>query len=80
MNRETTINETIQWAGAVVLVLGHVLNAIGPSMYPYNIVAFLIGAILFMTWSIRMRNAPQLVVNVISLVIGSAGLVKALAL
>ena len=76
MQTEKT-NNIIQWVGAVTIVIGHILNAIGPAMYPYNIIVFAIGAILFLVWSMRVINYPQAFVNVISLLIGFAGLVNA---
>jgi hypothetical protein len=71
-------NEIIQWAGAVAIVTGHVLNAIGPAMYPYNIAVFALGTVLFMSWALRVKNSPQLMVNLVSLLIGLVGLYKAL--
>ena len=71
-------NEIIQWAGAVAIVAGHVLNAIGPSVYPYNIAVFALGTVLFMSWAIRVKNSPQLMVNLVSLLIGLVSLYKAL--
>lgn len=71
------INEVLQWAGAVFIIAGHSLNAVGPSAYPYNILAFFLGTILFMVWSIRVANKPQLMVNIVALCIGISGLVKA---
>jgi hypothetical protein len=71
-------NEIIQWAGAVAIVAGHVLNALGPEAYPYNIVVFALGTILFLAWAVRVKNRPQFMVNVISLAIGLVGLFKAL--
>jgi len=70
-------NEIIQWAGAVAIVAGHVLNAVGPAAYPYNIIVFALGTILFLAWAVRVKNRPQLMVNVISLAIGLVGLFKA---
>jgi hypothetical protein len=70
-------NELIQWVGAVAIIAGHSLNAMGPAVYPYNIIAFFVGTIFFMTWSIRVSNKPQLLVNVISLSIGLFGIYKA---
>jgi hypothetical protein len=46
-------------------------------VYPYNILAFFLGTILFMAWSIRVANRPQLLVNIVALAIGLTGLVKA---
>ena len=70
-------DEVLQWAGAVAIVAGHVLNAIGPSVYPYNIVTFAVGTVLFLIWAVRVRNRPQAMVNVVSLLIGIVGLFKA---
>ena len=71
------INEILQWTGAVFIITGHSLNAVGPAAYPYNILAFFLGTILFMAWSIRVANKPQLLVNIVALAIGLTGLAKA---
>ena len=71
------INDILQWTGAVFIIAGHSLNAVGPAVYPYNILAFFVGTILFMAWSIRVANRPQLLVNIVALAIGLTGLVKA---
>ena len=72
-----TKNDMLQWTGAVAIIAGHVLNSIGPSMYPYNIVVFAVGTVLFLTWAIRLRNKPQAVVNLVALAIGLVGLYNA---
>ena len=71
------INEILQWTGAVFIIAGHSLNAVGPAAYPYNILAFFLVTILFMAWSIRVANKPQLLVNIVALAIGLTGLAKA---
>jgi hypothetical protein len=75
-NKQT--DNILQWTGAVAIVLGHGFNAMGPSMYPWNILVFAIGTLLFLTWAVRARNQPQMMVNVVSLTIGLVGLYKAL--
>ena len=77
MGMKTKINEILQWSGAVFIIAGHSLNAVGPAAYPYNILAFFLGTILFMAWSIRVANKPQLLVNIVALAIGLTGLAKA---
>jgi len=72
-----TTNDMLQWAGAVAIIAMHILNAMGPEAYPYNIIAAFVGTVLFLTWTVRVRNAPQFTVNVIALVIGFVGLYKA---
>ena len=71
------IDNTLQWTGASAIIAGHVLNAIGPSMYPYNIAVFAVGTIAFLGWAVRVRNVPQTVVNLVALAIGLVGLFKA---
>jgi len=71
------LNDILQWAGAVFIIAGHVCNAIGPSVYPYNIVAFTLGTIAFMAWTIRVKNRPQLIVNIVAIVTCLIGLVSA---
>ena len=73
------INNVLQWAGAVAIILMHVLNAVGPSAYPWNIVAAFLGTVLFLAWTVRVRNAPQFTVNVVALAIGFVGLYNAFA-
>ena len=75
--KKTDINEVLQWAGAVFIIAGHSLNAMGPEVYPYNILAFFLGTILFFAWTIRVANKPQMMVNIVALGIGIMGLVKA---
>jgi hypothetical protein len=70
-------NDVLQWIGAPLIIAGHSLNAIGPSVYPWNIVTFFFGTTMFFTWSIRTKNRPQMLVNAISLTIGSIGIFNA---
>ena len=73
----TQIDDTLQWTGAVAIIAGHVLNAVGPAAYPYNIAVFAVGTVAFLAWALRVANKPQAVVNVVALAIGLVGLYKA---
>ena len=75
--KKTDINEVLQWAGALFIVAGHSLNAVGPAAYPYNILTFFIGTVLFLIWTVRVGNKPQMFVNLVSAGIGVMGLAKA---
>ena len=75
---QTQTDNILQWTGAVAIVLGHAFNAMGPAMYPWNIIVFAIGTVMFMLWALRVGNRPQLMVNVVSLAIGLVGLYKAI--
>ena len=71
------LNDTLQWTGAVAIIAMHILNAMGPEAYPYNIIAAFVGTVAFLAWTVRVRNLPQFTVNVIALAIGFVGLWKA---
>jgi uncharacterized membrane protein YjjB (DUF3815 family) len=71
------LNSILQWSGAVAIIVMHILNAMGPSAYPWNIVAAFLGTVLFLAWTVRVRNAPQFTVNVVALAIGFVGLYNA---
>ena len=75
--KKLNVNDTLQWSGAVAIIAMHILNAMGPEAYPWNIVAAFIGTVLFLAWTVRVRNAPQFTVNVVALAIGFVGLFKA---
>jgi len=72
------LDEVLQWTGAVLIIAGHSLNAIGPTMHPYNIVVFALGTVAFLTWAIRAGNRPQMAVNLVSIAIGLVGLISAI--
>ena len=71
------IDDTLQWTGAAAIIAGHVLNAVGPAAYPYNIAVFAVGTVAFLAWALRVHNVPQAVVNVVALAIGLVGLYNA---
>ena len=73
----TKTNDILQWTGAVAIIAMHVLNAMGPEAYPYNIVAAAIGTVAFLAWTVRVKNVPQFTVNVVALAIGFVGLYRA---
>ena len=72
-------NDVIQWTGAIAIIAGHSLNAVGPAAYPFNIYAFAVGTLAFLTWSIRVKNTPQLAVNLVALALGIMGIYRAIS-
>jgi len=70
-------DDILQWTGAAAIIAMHVLNAMGPEAYPWNIVAAFIGTVAFLAWTVRVRNLPQFTVNLVALAIGFVGLYKA---
>ena len=70
-------NDILQWTGAVFVIGGHTLNAIGPAVYPYNLVVFAVGTSCFLIWARRVKNHPQMLVNAVSITIGLMGIIHA---
>jgi hypothetical protein len=72
-------NEVLQWTGAFFITVGHVLNTLGSAYHKdvWNIAAFAIGTTLFLTWTIRVANKPQMAVNVAALATMAVGLYRA---
>jgi len=73
-------DEVLQWTGAFFITAGHVLNTMGSAYHrdTWNIAAFAVGTVLFLTWTIRVENKPQMAVNVAALATMAVGLYKAL--
>lgn len=71
-------DEVLQWSGAFFITAGHVLNTMGSAYHKdfWNIAAFAVGTVLFLTWTIRVANKPQMAVNVAALATMSVGLFK----
>ena len=75
--KKANLNEILQWAGAVFIIAGHSLNAVGPAAYPYNILAFFAGTVFFLIWTLRVANKPQMLVNLVAMGISTMGLIRA---
>lgn len=74
------IDNLIQWIGAFAIIVGHVLNAAGAKYHNdvWNILAFAVGTVAFLIWSVRVANKPQMLVNVVAMTTCTAGLLRAL--
>ena len=71
------LNNILQWGGTVCLLTMYVLMSFFPTLHPWNIVAGVLGGVLYLTWTLRVANKPQMIVNAVAIAIGLAGLYKA---
>jgi hypothetical protein len=55
----------------------YVIMSFFPHLHPWNIVAGCLGGIFYFTWSTRVANRPQMIVNAAGIVVCIAGLIKA---
>jgi hypothetical protein len=72
-----TEQDKLQWFGAANMIGAQVVTSLFPLLYPYNIVLFTLGALAFLVWGIMTKNRPQIVVNIVSLLILGGGLYRA---
>ena len=71
------INSALQWTGTVALLTMYTLMSFAPHLHPWNIVAGLVGGVCYLTWTLRVHNRPQMIVNAVAIAIGLAGLFRA---
>ena len=73
------LNEVLQWGGAFFISAGHVLNAIGSAYHNdvWNQLSFAVGTTLFLMWTLRVANKPQMAVNVAALATMTVGFYRA---
>jgi len=69
------LNDAIQWAGTACFMIMYTFMSL--NMYPWNILAGFCGGALYLIWSLRVANKPQMVTNVVGIAICIVGLFKA---
>jgi hypothetical protein len=70
------LNETIQWVGTLFVLIMYGLMNLAPELAPWNLVAGLAGSICYFVWTIRVKNRPQLIINIVAMTLCVAGLIK----
>jgi hypothetical protein len=55
----------------------YILMSFFPNLHPWNILAGFTGGSLYFVWSIRVRNRPQIITNLVGITVCLAGLVRA---
>lgn len=72
----TKLNDILQWTGTAALMTMYVIMNFFPDMYPYNIVAGLVGGTCYFIWTVRVANKPQMLVNAAGMLVCIGGLIK----
>ncbi len=71
------MTDKLQWLGAIVVIVAQLINSLFLELYPYNIMLFTLGSIIFLAWAILVKNKPQAIVNIVILLSCLSGLFKA---
>jgi hypothetical protein len=70
------INTLLQWLGTACLIAMYVVMSYFPEQYPVNIMLGLAGGCLYFTWSLRVKNRPQQLVNLAGILVCLGGLIR----
>ena len=69
-------NETIQWIGTAFILGMYVISNFFPGLDTLRNSVALGGAICFFTWSYRVSNRQQMIINGVAIALCCAGLLK----
>jgi hypothetical protein len=69
-------NELIQWLGTANILAMYVVMSYFPNLHPWNIVFGLLGGVCFFTWTVRVGNKPQMLINAVAILVCAGGLIK----
>jgi hypothetical protein len=70
------VNTTLQWLGTACLIAMYVVMSYFPEQYPLNIMLGLAGGTFYFTWSLRVKNRPQQLVNLAGILVCLGGLIR----
>jgi hypothetical protein len=71
-----TTDDILQWAGTACILAMYVLMSLFPQLYPWNIICGFFGGLCYFSWTVRVKNYPQMVVNVVAMTLCLGGLFK----
>jgi hypothetical protein len=69
-------NELIQWTGTAFVLSMYAVMNLAPEHTVYIQLFGLLGAISFFTWTVRVKNRPQMLINVVAIALCVTGLIK----
>jgi len=70
------VNEVIQWTGTVFILVMYVIMSYYPQLHPWNIMMGLLGGLCYFTWTVRVKNYPQMLINAVAILLCVGGRVK----
>lgn len=69
-------NETIQWIGTAFILAMYVISNFFPGYDDLRNSIALAGAACFFTWSLRVKNTQQMIINGVAIALCVVGLLK----
>ncbi len=69
-------NNIIQWTGTLFVLLMYLVMNFFPEFAPWNITFGLLGAVAYFTWTVRVKNYPQMLINAVAIALCTGGLIR----
>jgi hypothetical protein len=70
------INHGLQWVGTTIFISMYIVMSFFPDLHPLEIALGMVGGICYLTWSIRVMNKPQIIVNIAGVFVCGCGLIN----
>lgn len=71
-----TANDIIQWVGTAFILSMYLVMNLFPEHILYIQLFGLLGAICFFTWTVRVKNRPQMLINLVAINLCLLGLLR----
>ena len=71
-----TANDIIQWTGTLFVLLMYLVMNVFPQHFVFIQVFGLLGATAFFTWTVRVKNYPQMTINAVAITLCVTGLLR----
>lgn len=69
-------NEIVQWVGTAFVLLMYLVMNVFPQHIVFIQLFGLLGAVSFFVWTVRVKNYPQMVINVVAMTLCVVGLLR----
>jgi hypothetical protein len=72
--KKDMMNHVLQWTGTAFLLGMYVVMNFFHTLHPLEIILGLCGGACYFAWSVRVKNKPQIIVNLAGISVCIAGL------
>ncbi len=70
------VNNIIQWTGTAFILAMYLVMNLFPQHTVYTQLFGLLGAVCFFTWTVCVRNYPQMTINAVAMTLCVTGLIR----
>ena len=70
------VEDQLQWSGTAAFITMYSLMSFWPDLRPWPLVCGFVGSTLFLVWCWRVRNRPQMIVNLVGAAISGLGIIN----